>query len=176
VPLYELDGIAPTLAEGGECWVAPDAVLIGKVKLERDASVWWGTVARGDNELIHIGAGANVQDHCVLHTDMGYPLTIGAGATIGHCVMLHGCTVGENALVGIGSVVLNGTRIGRNCIIGAHTLLPEGKEIPDNSLVLGSPGRVARQLGEADVALITRIASHYVANWRRYAGSLKRID
>jgi carbonic anhydrase/acetyltransferase-like protein (isoleucine patch superfamily) len=176
VALYELDGVAPTLAPGGECWVAPDAVLIGKVRLDRDASVWWGSVLRGDNELIHIGEAANVQDHCVLHTDMGYPLTIGPGCTIGHCAMLHGCTIGENSLVGIGAIVLNGARIGRNCIIGAHCLITEGKAIPDNSLVVGSPGRVARQLEEKDAALLKRLSAHYVANWRRYGAGLKRID
>jgi carbonic anhydrase/acetyltransferase-like protein (isoleucine patch superfamily) len=174
--LFELDGVAPTLAPGGECWVAPDAVLIGKVLLDRDASVWWGSVLRGDNELIHIGEAANVQDHCVLHTDMGYPLTLGRGVTIGHCAMLHGCTVGENSLVGIGAIVLNGTRIGRNCIVGAHAFLPEGKDIPDNSLVLGSPGRVVRELAEKDVAMLKRLSDHYVANWRRYAKGLKRVD
>lgn len=174
--LYELDGVAPALAPGGECWVAPDAALIGKVRLDRGASVWWGSVLRGDNELIHIGEASNVQDHCVLHTDMGYPLTIGPGCTIGHCAMLHGCTVGENSLVGIGAIVLNGTRIGRNCIVGAHCLLPEGKEIPDNSLVVGSPGRVVRQLGEKDVALLKRLSEHYVENWQRYAKGLRRID
>ncbi len=172
--LYELDGTAPTLA--AESWVAPDAVLIGKVRLDHDASVWWGSVMRGDNELIHIGERANVQDHCMFHTDMGYPLTIGAGCTIGHRVMLHGCTIGENSLVGIGAIILNGTKVGRNCIIGAHSLLPENKEIPDNSMVMGSPGRVVRQLGEKDVAMLSRISEHYVANWRRYAGGLKRID
>jgi carbonic anhydrase/acetyltransferase-like protein (isoleucine patch superfamily) len=174
--LYELDGMAPTLASAGECWVAPDAALIGKVQIDRNASVWWGSVLRGDNELIHVGEAANVQDHCVLHTDMGYPLTIGPGCTIGHCVMLHGCTVGENSLVGIGAIVLNGTKIGRNCIIGAHCLLPEGKEIPDNSLVVGSPGRVVRQLADKDVAQLKRLSDHYVENWQRYAKGLRRID
>lgn len=173
--LYELDGIAPTVPPDGAFWVAPDAVLIGKVRLERDASVWFGSVLRGDNDLIHVGEGSNVQDHCVLHTDHGYPLTIGARCTIGHCVMLHGCTIGENSLVGIGAIILNGTRVGRNCIIGAHTLLPEGKDIPDNSLVMGSPGRVVRQLGDKDVDMVKRASDHYVENWRRYASRLKRI-
>jgi carbonic anhydrase/acetyltransferase-like protein (isoleucine patch superfamily) len=172
--LYELDGNTPTLAP--DSWVAPDAVLIGKVRLDQDASVWWGSVLRGDNELIHVGERSNVQDHCMLHTDMGFPLTIGAGCTIGHRVMLHGCTVGDNSLVGIGAIVLNGTKIGRNCIIGAHSLLPEGKDIPDNSLVMGSPGRVVRQIDDKDLAMLTRISASYVANWRRYAGGLKRID
>jgi carbonic anhydrase/acetyltransferase-like protein (isoleucine patch superfamily) len=176
VPLYELDGIAPILPAEGDYWVAPDAVLIGRVRLEKDASVWFGSVLRGDNELIHIGAGSNVQDHCVLHTDMGYPLTIGPRATVGHCAMLHGCTVGENSLVGIGAIVLNGTTIGRNCIIGAHALLPEGKTIPDNSLVVGSPGRVVRQLGDADIAMLARLSDHYIENTRKYRGSLKLVS
>jgi carbonic anhydrase/acetyltransferase-like protein (isoleucine patch superfamily) len=176
VPLYELDGSAPQFPADGAYWVAPDAVLIGKVRLDRDASVWFGSVLRGDNELIHIGEGANVQDHCVLHTDMGYPLTVGPGATIGHCAMLHGCVIGENSLVGIGAIVLNGARIGRNCIIGAHALITEGKEIPDNSLVVGSPGRVARQLGEKDAALLARLSEHYTENARRYRAGFKLIS
>ena len=170
MPLYELDGIAPDLHE--QCWVAPDAVLIGKVRLDEDASVWFGSVLRGDNELIHIGTGSNVQDHCVLHTDMGYPLTIGAGCTVGHGVTLHGCTIGGNSLIGIGAVILNGARIGRNCLIGAHSLVPEGKEIPDDSLVMGSPGRVVRQLGEAAVEALKQPAQRYRENWRRYAKGL----
>jgi carbonic anhydrase/acetyltransferase-like protein (isoleucine patch superfamily) len=175
LPLYELEGIAPVLPPDGTGWVAPNAVLIGKVRLERDASVWWGAVLRGDNELIHIGEAANVQDNCVLHTDVGFPLTLGARCTVGHCAMLHGCTVGENSLVGIGAIVLNGTRIGRNCIIGANALLTEGKEIPDNSLVVGSPGRVVRQLGESDIAMLARLSGDYVEKTRRYARGLKPV-
>lgn len=176
MPLYELDGITPELPPSGECWIAPDATLIGKVRLEREASIWFGAVLRGDNELIHVGERSNVQDHCMLHTDMGFPLTIGADCTIGHRVMLHGCTIGANSLIGIGAIVLNGVKIGRNCIIAAHTLLPEGKEIPDDSLVMGSPGRVVRQLGEKDEDLLRRISEHYVENWRRYAAGFKRLD
>jgi carbonic anhydrase/acetyltransferase-like protein (isoleucine patch superfamily) len=175
MPLYELDGIAPALPADGACWVAPDAVLIGKVRLDTDASVWWGSVLRGDNELIHVGEASNVQDHCVLHTDMGFPLTIGPRCTIGHCAMLHGCAIGENSLVGIGAIILNGTLVGKNCIIGAHTLLPEGKEVPDNSLVVGSPGRVVRQLGEKDALLLARLSSHYVQNWQYYSKNLKLV-
>jgi carbonic anhydrase/acetyltransferase-like protein (isoleucine patch superfamily) len=173
--LYELDGVSPSLPREGEYWVAPDAVVIGNVRLDRNASVWFGAVIRGDNELIHIGENSNVQDHCVLHTDPGFPLTIGPNVTIGHCVMLHGCSIGENSLVGIGAIVLNGARIGRNCIVGAHALLPEGKDIPDNSMVLGSPGRVVRQLGEKDVEMLRRIPPHYVENWRRFAKGLQRV-
>ncbi len=131
---------------GDAHWIAPTAVVIGKVKLERNASVWWNAVLRGDNELITIGAGSNVQDGCVMHTDPGYPLVIGKDVTVGHLAMLHGCTIGDNSLVGIGAVILNGAKIGRNCLIGAKALIAEGKEIPDNSMVLGAPGRVVRQV------------------------------
>ncbi len=174
--IYELDGIAPTLPPDGECWIAPDAVLIGRVRIERNVSIWWGSVLRGDNELIHVGDGSNVQDHCVLHTDIGYPLSIGPNCTIGHCAMLHGCTIGENTLIGIGAIVLNGTKIGRNCIIGAHAFIPERKEIPDNSLVVGSPGRVVRQLSDKDAALLGRLSQDYITKLHRYATGLKRID
>lgn len=174
MPVYELGGVRPELPPEGRYWVAPDATLIGKVRLDEDASVWFGAVLRGDNELIHVGAGSNLQDHCMLHTDMGYPLTIGPGCTIGHRVMLHGCTIGANSLIGIGAIVLNGTRIGENCLIGAHTLLPEGKEIPENSLVLGSPGRIVRSLSEDEIKGLRRTAQHYVANWKRYVRSLKQ--
>jgi carbonic anhydrase/acetyltransferase-like protein (isoleucine patch superfamily) len=172
MPIYELDGVAPELPPEGQFWLAPDAVLIGRVRLEADASIWWGSLLRGDNELIHIGAGSNVQDLSVMHTDMGFPLTIGENCTIGHRVTLHGCTVGDNTLVGIGATILNGTRIGNNCIIGAHTLLAEGKDIPDNSLVMGAPGRIVRQTTSDDVASIAASAAHYRANWRRYARGL----
>ncbi|MEJ2116965.1 MAG: gamma carbonic anhydrase family protein [Alphaproteobacteria bacterium] len=172
MPIYELDGVAPELPPEGQFWVAPDAVLIGRVRLAANASVWWGALLRGDNELIHIGAGTNVQDLSIMHTDMGFPLTIGANCTIGHRVMLHGCTVGDNTLVGIGATVMNGTRIGKNCIIGAHTLLTEGKDIPDNSLVMGAPGRIVRQTTPEDAASITGSATHYQENWRRYARGL----
>ncbi len=170
MPLYELDGIAPTTHE--QSWVAPDAILIGRVRLDEDASVWFGSVLRGDNELIHIGAGGNVQDHSVLHTDMGFPLTLCAGCTVGHGATLHGCTIGENSLIGIGAIILNGARIGRNCLIGAHALVPEGKEIPDNSLVMGAPGRVIRQLDEAAAEGLKQPALRYQENWRRYASGL----
>lgn len=170
--LYALGDHSPELAADGASWVAPNATLIGKVKLERNASVWFGAVLRGDNELLHIGEGSNVQDACVLHTDMGYPLTIGQGCTIGHKAILHGCTIGDNSLIGMGATVLNGAKIGRNCIIGAMALVPEGKEIPDNSLVVGIPGRVVRSLDEAAVAANRSSAERYVANWKRYAETL----
>ncbi|WP_088347446.1 MULTISPECIES: gamma carbonic anhydrase family protein [Rhodomicrobium] len=172
MPLYDLDGIAPITPANAEFWVAPDAVVVGAVRLDRNSSVWFGAVLRGDNELIHVGEGSNVQDRCVLHTDPGYPLTIGTGCTIGHGAILHGCTIGENSLIGMGAVLLNGARIGRNCIIGAHALIPEGKVIPDNSLVMGSPGRVARTLGEEEAALLRKTAQNYQRNWRRFAKGL----
>lgn len=173
MPLYQLDGVQPLLPPDGACWIAPDAVLIGKVRLQPDASIWFGAVLRGDNEEIHIGPGSNVQDHCVLHTDMGFPLTVGAGCTIGHRAMLHGCTVGDNSLIGIGATILNGARIGDNCLIGAHSLIPEGKTIPDNSLVMGAPGRIIRELSTEEAAKLRHSASNYVSNWQRYARGLR---
>ncbi|MFW5881521.1 MAG: gamma carbonic anhydrase family protein, partial [Roseicyclus sp.] len=142
--IYALDGIAPEIDV--DTWVAPDANLIGRVVLEAGASVWFCATLRGDNEEIRIGAGSNVQENCVMHTDMGYPLTVGANCTIGHKAMLHGCTIGEGSLVGMGATILNGARIGACCLIGAGALIPEGKEIPDGSLVLGMPGKVVRAL------------------------------
>lgn len=159
-----------------ESWAAPDASVIGKVKLEAGASVWFGAVLRGDNELIHIGEGSNVQDGSVLHTDMGWPLTVGKGVTIGHKVTLHGCTVGDHSLVGIGAVVLNGAKIGKHCLIGAGALVPEGKEIPDGSLVVGVPGKVVRALTEEQIQGLQRNAAHYVENARRYARELLEQD
>lgn len=155
-----------------QSWVAPTATLIGKVRLEAGASVWFGAVLRGDNELIHIGEDSNVQDGAVMHTDMGSPLTLGKGVTVGHNAMLHGCTVGDYSLVGINAVVLNGARIGKHCIIGANALIAEGKEIPDGSLVVGSPGKVVRELTEQQKKLLEASAAHYVQNARRYATDL----
>jgi carbonic anhydrase/acetyltransferase-like protein (isoleucine patch superfamily) len=174
-PLYALDGASPELPEDGACWIAPDAVLIGKVRLERDASIWFGAVLRGDNELIHIGEGSNIQDRCVLHTDMGFPLTVGAGCTVGHAAILHGCTIGDSSLVGMGAIVLNGAHIGRDCIIGAGAFIPEGREIPDRSLVVGSPGRVVRQLSDEQAMKLKDSAANYQANWRRFASGLKTV-
>lgn len=159
-----------------ESWVAPNATLVGKVKLEQGASVWFGAVLRGDNELIHIGEQSNVQDGTVMHTDMGSPLTLGKGVTIGHNAMLHGCTVGDYSLVGINAVVLNGAKIGKYCIIGANTLIGEGKEIPDGSLVVGSPGKVVRELSEAQKKMLEASAAHYVHNAQRYARDLAPQD
>jgi carbonic anhydrase/acetyltransferase-like protein (isoleucine patch superfamily) len=167
--LHVLDGVAPELPEEGAYWVAASADVIGRVRLARNASVWFNAVLRGDNELIAVGEGSNIQDGCVLHTDMGSPLTIGANCTIGHKAMLHGCTIGENSLVGIGAIILNNAVIGRNCLIGAHTLISERKVIPDNSLVMGSPGKVVRELDAAAIARLSAAAASYVRNWQRYA-------
>jgi carbonic anhydrase/acetyltransferase-like protein (isoleucine patch superfamily) len=155
-----------------ESWVAPTATLIGKVKLEAGASVWFGAVLRGDNELIHIGENSNVQDGTVIHTDMGSPLNVGKGVTIGHNVMLHGCSIDDYSLIGINSVILNGAKIGKYCIIGANSLIGEGKEIPDGSLVMGSPGKVVRELTDAQKKMLEASAAHYVHNAQRYARDL----
>ncbi len=167
-------GDARVTTDGDAFWIAPTAVVIGKVKLAKNASVWWGSVLRGDNEPITIGEGSNVQDGCMFHTDPGFPLIIGKDVTVGHLAMLHGCVIGDNSLIGIGAVILNGARIGSNCLIGAKALIPEGKEIPDNSLVMGAPGQIKRQVTEEHIARIRRGAEHYVANWQRYKRELRK--
>ena len=168
--IYSLDGIRPRLH--ADTWVAPDANLIGRVVLEAGASVWFGATLRGDNEEILVGAGSNVQENAVLHTDMGYPLTIGANCTIGHKAMLHGCTVGEGTLIGMGAMLMNGSRIGRGCLIGAGALITEGKEIADGSLVMGAPGKVIRLLDDGAQAHLLRSALNYQANMRRFRAGL----
>ncbi len=174
--LFALDGVAPELADDGSAFVAHNATVIGKVRLRQQASVWFNAVLRGDNELIDIGERSNIQDGCVLHTDMGYPLTIGADCTVGHMAMLHGCTVAAGSLIGIGSTVLNGARIGKGCVIGAHALIPEGKEIPDGSLVVGTPGKIVRSLEQADRDQLAYLAGHYVENSQRYRAGFAAID
>jgi carbonic anhydrase/acetyltransferase-like protein (isoleucine patch superfamily) len=171
--IYTLDGHSPQIAE--DTWIAPDANLIGKVVIEERASVWFGCTLRGDNEEIRVGAGSNLQENCVLHTDMGYPLVIGPGCTIGHKVMLHGCTLAENVLIGMGATVLNGARIGRNCLIGAGALITEGKEIPEGSLVMGAPGRVVRSLDADAIEGLRAAAQHYQDNMRRYRTGLRPV-
>lgn len=171
--IYSLDGHAPEIAE--DAWLAPDANLIGQIVVEAGASVWFGSTLRGDNEPIILGAGSNIQENCVLHTDLGYPLTIGPDCTIGHKAMLHGCTIGENSLIGMGATVLNGAKIGRNCLIGAGALITEGKEIPDGSLVMGAPGKVVRQLDDAAIAGLRASAAHYRENAQRFRAGLKPI-
>ncbi len=169
--IYTLGDRQPVL--GHEAWVAPNATVIGDVRLGDQASIWWNAVIRGDNDTITIGAGSNIQDGSVLHADDGVPLTIGANVTVGHLVMLHGCTVGEQSLIGIKSVILNKAQIGRHCIIGANSLIPEGKVIPERSLVMGSPGKVVRQLTDEEVARLLLAAQGYVDNARRYRAQLK---
>ncbi|MEP0708716.1 MAG: gamma carbonic anhydrase family protein [Parvibaculum sp.] len=176
MPVYAIGEKKPILPGEGEYWIAPNAEVMGNVKLERNASVWFGAVLRGDNELITIGENSNVQDGSVLHTDPGSPLTIEANVTIGHMVMLHGCTIGEGSLVGIGSIILNNTKIGKGCLIGANTLISENKEIPDYSMVLGSPGKVVRTLDKETAAALKMSADHYVENWKKYAAGLTRLD
>ena len=163
---YDLEDKKPK--NSGENWVAPNATIIGDVTLEKNSSVWFNAVIRGDNENIHVGEGSNVQDGSVLHTDPGCPLRIGKDVTIGHIVMLHGCTIGDNSLIGIGAVILNNAKIGKNCIIGAKALITENKEITDNSLVVGAPGRVVRKLTDEEIGKITENAKHYQDNWKRY--------
>ena len=170
---YSLDGVQAETPATGEWWVAPTATLIGRVTLKRNASVWFNAVLRGDNEPIVIGEDSNIQDGAVLHTDMGSPLTIGRGVTVGHLAMLHGCEVGDGSLIGIGAVVLNGAKIGRGCLIGAKALIGEGKMIADGSMVLGAPGRVVRSLDEASQSALRMSAQHYVETWKRYAAGLK---
>ena len=172
MPLYSLDGHRPELPPAGEAWIAPTAVLIGRVRIAPGASVWWGAVLRGDNELIDVGPGSNVQDGCVLHTDLGFPLTIGAGCTVGHNAILHGCVLEDNVLVGMGATVLNGARIGRNSLVGANALVPEGRVIPEGSLVVGMPAKAVRPLTEEQIAGLRASAAGYVANGRRYAAGL----
>lgn len=176
MPLYILDGQGVVTPPSGLFWVAPNAVLLGKVKLEEDASVWFGAVLRGDNELITVGARSNVQDGSVLHTDPGFPLTIGEDCTVGHMAMLHGCTIGRGSLIGIGSIIMNGAKIGEECVIGAKTLIAEGKEIPPRSLVMGSPGKIVRELNDEEVKRFGGAARRYVLNWRRYAAGLTLQD
>ena len=174
--IYELDGQKPDLPESGNYWVAENAQVMGNVILKENASVWYGSVLRGDNDPITIGENTNIQDGSVLHTDIGCPLTIGRDVTVGHMVMLHGCTIGEETLIGIGSTILNNAKIGSNCIIGAHALIPEGKEIPDNSLVMGAPGKVIKPVSDHQIQVIKGSALSYVRNWKRHAAALKRID
>jgi len=176
MPVYAIGERKPILPAEGEYWIAPNAEVMGNVKLEKNASVWFGAVLRGDNELITIGENSNVQDGSVLHTDPGSPLTIEANVTIGHMVMLHGCTIGEGSIVGIGSIIMNNTKIGKGCLIGANTLISENKEIPDYSMVLGSPGKVVRTLDKESAAALKMSADHYVENWKKYAAGLTRLD
>ncbi|MFO1211697.1 MAG: gamma carbonic anhydrase family protein [Paenacidovorax caeni] len=172
--IYELDGVAPQVH--ATAWVADSAQVMGSVTLGEDASVWFGTVVRGDTDSITIGAGSNVQDASVLHADFGKPLVIGERVTVGHQVMLHGCTIGDESLIGIGAVVLNGARIGKNCLVGAGALVTEGKEFPDGSMILGSPAKAVRQLTPEQIEGLRLSAQHYVDNARRFRAGLRKLD
>jgi len=173
--IFELDGEAPDLPADGRYWIADSAVVIGRVRLKSDASVWFNAVLRGDNEWIELGDRSQIQDNAMLHTDPGFPLTIGENCVIGHNVVLHGCRIAANSLIGMGAVVLNGAKIGRNCLVGAGAVVTEGKEFADNSLIVGSPARVVRALDEKAARAIADGADIYVRRWQQYAKGLKRI-
>jgi carbonic anhydrase/acetyltransferase-like protein (isoleucine patch superfamily) len=173
MPVYTLDGVTPDLEDEASIWIAPDATVIGKVRLGSETGVWFGSVLRGDNETIAIGARSNIQELCVIHTDPGFPVTVGEGCTIGHRAILHGCTIGDNSLVGMGAIILNGARIGRNCLVGAGALVTEGKTFPDNTLIVGSPAKAVRELDEAAAERLKLSARTYVANAARFKTGLK---
>jgi carbonic anhydrase/acetyltransferase-like protein (isoleucine patch superfamily) len=176
MPLYALGDDQPKTPEDGRYWIAPDAQVIGNVILGDDVGIWFGAVLRGDNEPMTIGARTNIQDGVVIHSDPGAPATIGEGCTIGHSAIVHGCVIGDNSLIGMGATILNRARIGNNCIVGANALVTEGKEFPDNSLIVGSPARVVRTLDADAVEGLKKSAAHYVANWKRFAKDLRRLD
>jgi len=173
MPIYTLGLHAPQIDP--QSWVAPNATLIGQVHLARNASIWWNATLRGDKDLISIGENSNIQDGSVLHTDPGMPLIVGSNVTVGHLVMLHGCTVGEGSLIGIGAILLNRSVIGKNCLVGANTLIPEGKVFPERSLIIGSPGKVVRELSDEEVARLPGSAERYVQNWQRYQKELVQL-
>ena len=173
--LYELNGVAPKLPPDGEYWIAPNASVLGRVELKSQASIWFSAVLRGDNELITIGEGSNIQDGAVLHTDVGLPLVVGRNCTIGHQAILHSCTVGDNSLVGMGATVLNGARIGCNCLIGAKALITEGRMIPDNSLVVGMPAKAVRVLSAQEIDGLAKSALGYAENWKRYVRGFRKL-
>lgn len=171
--IYELDGRAPQMAESA--WVADSAQVIGDVTLAEDVSIWFGSVLRGDTSNLQIGAGTNIQDGSVLHADPGKPLVVGARVTVGHQVMLHGCTIGDESLIGIGAVILNGAKIGRNCLVGAGALVTEGKEFPDGSMIIGSPAKAVRELSPEQIEGLRQSAQHYIDNARRYRNGLRKL-
>ncbi len=175
MPIYELDGVKPEFPGEGQYWVADTAMLIGRVRLKHEASVWFGAVLRGDNEWIELGERSQIQDNAVLHTDPGFPLVIGSNCIIGHKVMLHGCTIGDDSLVGIGAIMLNGSKLGKNSILGAGALVTEGKSFPDNSLIVGSPARVVRPVDDKAREMIRDGVDVYVRRWKEYAKGLKRV-
>ncbi|MGL5447085.1 MAG: gamma carbonic anhydrase family protein [Rhabdaerophilum sp.] len=175
MPLYELDGQGPQTPGEGQYWVAPDAHVIGRVQIGENVGIWFGAVLRGDNEPIQIGRDTNIQEHAMLHTDMGYPIQIGEGCTIGHGAILHGCTLGANVLIGMGAIVLNGAKIGAGSLVGAGALVTEGREYPPHSLIVGSPAKAIRTLDETALAMLRGSAAGYVKNWKRFAKGLKAI-
>jgi carbonic anhydrase/acetyltransferase-like protein (isoleucine patch superfamily) len=175
MPIYELDGQTPDLPEPGRFWVAPDAHVIGRVRLGADVGIWFGAVLRGDGEPLEVGERTNIQEGAMLHADPGFPLRIGADVTVGHHAIMHGCVVGAGALIGMGATVLNGARIGAGCLVGANALVTEGKDFPDNSLIVGAPAKAVRTLDGAAADRLRASALHYVANWRRFAAGLRRI-
>jgi len=175
MPIYALDDMRPELPSEGQYWVAPNAVVIGKVRLMKNASVWFGAVLRGDNDWIIIGENSNVQDNSVIHTDPGQPTTIGSDVTVGHKVILHSATIGDGSLVGMGSTVLNRAKIGKGCLIGANTLIAEGKEFPDGSMILGAPGRAVRQISEQQQAMLKMSSRVYVQNYARFRKGLVQV-
>ena len=168
--IYSLGELSPKIDP--DSWIAPNATVIGEVEIAKGASIWWSCTLRGDTDLLSVGENSNIQDNSVLHTDPGIPLVVGKNVTVGHRVILHGCTVGDNSLIGMGSTLLNGAVIGKNCLIGANTLIPEGKVIPDRSLVVGAPGRIVRELTDEEVERLHLSAQHYVQNWQRYVAEL----
>lgn len=175
MPVYSLDGTAPQLADEDSIWIAPDASVIGRVSLGAEVGIWFGAVLRGDNERITIGDRSNVQEHTVMHTDMGFPLTVGEDCTIGHRAILHGCTIGNGTLIGMGAIVLNGAKIGNNCLVGAGALVTEGKVFPDNSLIVGSPARAVRELDAAAAERLKMAAMGYVGNAKRFRVGLAAV-
>ena len=175
MPVYAIDGKAPEFEDADTNWIAPDATLIGNIRIGRHAGFWFGVVIRGDGELITIGADTNVQEHTIMHTDPGFPLSIGQGCTIGHRALLHGCTIGDNSLIGMGAIVLNGARVGNNSLVGAGALVTENKVFPDNSLVVGSPAKVIRTLDDAAIERLRVSAAHYVSNAKRFKAKLKTV-
>ncbi len=173
--IYEIGGVRPTLPADGRYWIAGSAEVMGNVVLKANASVWYGCVLRGDNDPITIGENSNIQDLTVIHTDIGAPVTIGANVTVGHRVILHGCEIGDDTLIGMGSTLLNRVKIGKNCIIGANALIAEGKEIPDNSLVMGAPGKVIKDVSPQQIQMIRMSALHYVENWHKHQAKAVKI-
>lgn len=175
MPIYALGDVTPNMPESGSCWIAPGAQVIGNVSMAEDVSIWFNAVLRGDNEPIVIGRGSNVQDGAVFHVDPGFPLTVGEGVTVGHMALLHGCTIGDGTLVGMGAMVMNGAKVGKGCLIGANAMVTEGKEIPDGSMVLGAPGKIVRTLDEAATTMLARAAQAYRTRQQQYRTGLREV-